>query len=250
MTLPTLIRQVRPEILSSLHRRQVTLGDLGPVISITFDDFPLSAFTCGARLLERFGWRATYYATMGLMGRINALGKHFELSDLRSLAAGGHEVASHTFSHHSARKVPVSTFISDAEMGEQQISRQLGRAQSLNFAYPFGDVTLTVKRRMGDRMRSCRGTFRGLNGPQVDLGLLRANPLYGDMESSAAARRLIIQNEERKRWLIFYSHDVTDNPSPFGCTPALLEDILSFAASRCMKVLTVAEVLDALCGVA
>jgi hypothetical protein len=46
------------------------------------------------------------------------------------------------------------------------------------------------------------------------------------------ARQLILENEERKSWLIFYSHDVRSNPSPYGCTPSLLESTAAFAIQR------------------
>jgi peptidoglycan/xylan/chitin deacetylase (PgdA/CDA1 family) len=248
MSVHSLVRRIRPEILSLFYRRIVALDDLGPIITFTFDDFPRSALTCGGLIIERYSGNATYYVTMGLMGSTNALGEQFCLSDLHSLTERGHEVAGHTFSHPSARRVSSEAFIMDAQLGNQRIRHHISHAASNNFAYPFGEVTMTMKRRMGAQMRSCRGTAPGLNGPEVDLNLLRANPLYGGMESSPAARRLIIDNEERKRWLIFYSHDVTSNPSQFGCTPALLEDTVSFAVSRGMKVLTVGNVIDALCG--
>ena len=93
---------------------------------------------------------------------------------------------------------------------------------------------------------SCRGTCGGLNGPDVDLNLLRANRLYGGLESAAAARRLILENAEKSHWLIFYSHDVAVTPSRYGCTPGLLETICSFAARRGARFMTVAQVMEEL----
>jgi hypothetical protein len=92
-------------------------------------------------------------------------------------------------------------------------------------------------------MRSCRGTCSGFNGPQVDLNLLRANSLYGGIDQAEAAKQLILENEKRRSWLIFYSHDVVSNPSRFGCTPELLRTAVSFAADRKARMMTVAEVV-------
>jgi hypothetical protein len=97
-------------------------------------------------------------------------------------------------------------------------------------------------------MKSSRGTVPGFNGPEVDLNLLRANPLYGDADHSESAKKLILENIESRSWLIFYSHDVSKNPSPFGCTPALLEEAVSFAADRGSRIMTVAEVVSEICG--
>jgi hypothetical protein len=45
-------------------------------------------------------------------------------------------------------------------------------------------------------------------------------------------------------WLIFYSHDVTDRPSPYGCSPALLAHALRAAAKRKIPALTMAEAMQ------
>jgi hypothetical protein len=59
-------------------------------------------------------------------------------------------------------------------------------------------------------------------------------------------RSLILDNERQKSWLIFYSHDVQDTPSRFGCTPELLEFAVSCALQTSARILTVAEVVASL----
>jgi peptidoglycan/xylan/chitin deacetylase (PgdA/CDA1 family) len=246
MMLRSRVGVVRRKILSAVYRRPVVLGAIGPVVSFTFDDFPRSALTVGAEILESFGARATYYVAMSLRNTTNSLGEQFCEEDLFSLLDRGHELASHTFSHLSARRTSCDAFVRDAEKGEDAIREKMGISGSSNFAYPYGDVTPRVKRRLGARLTSCRGTTGGLNGPDVDLNLLSANSLYGDLEQVQAAKQLILENERRGSWLIFYSHDVSARPSRFGCSPQLLKEVCSFAASRRSRFLTVAEVMKEL----
>lgn len=246
MTLRSQAGNVRRKILSAVHRRTVALGKIGPIITFTFDDFPRSALTVGAEIIESFGARATYYVAMSLMNMANNLGEQFREEDLFSLLDRGHELGSHTFGHLSARRTSGDIFIQDAEKGLATIREKLGHANSGNFAYPYGDVTPNVKRKLGARLISCRGTTGGLNGPDVDLNLLRANSLYGDLECSEAAKRLILENERLGRWLIFYSHDVAARPSRFGCTPQLLKEVCRFAANRGARFMTVAGVMKEL----
>jgi peptidoglycan/xylan/chitin deacetylase (PgdA/CDA1 family) len=234
-------------MLSSVGRRTASLGARGPIVTFTFDDFPRSALTVGGDILERFGGRATYYVAMGLMGARNAVGEHFHLEDIRDAVERGHEVGSHTFSHPSARKTSVSEFMRDVDRGENAIREGMNLSPSRNFAYPYGEVTLAIKEKLGARMGSCRGTCDGLNGPDVDLNLLRSNRLYGDVDQADAAKRLIIENEKQKSWLIFYSHDVDSSPSPYGCTPALLEQVVSFAADHSARLATVEDVVNEIC---
>jgi peptidoglycan/xylan/chitin deacetylase (PgdA/CDA1 family) len=221
----------------------VPLGNRGPIVTFSFDDFPRTALTNGASIVERFGGRATYYVTMGLMDTDNHLGEHFHCADLRSLIDRGHELASHTFSHLSAQRTDFKVFSQDVEHCEKAIRESIAVGPSKNFAYPYGEVTLAAKRKLGPRMRSCRGTCSGFNGPEVDLNLLHANSLYGDVDQAETAKQLILENESRRSWLIFYSHDVASEPSRFGCTPGLLEAVVSFAAERGARMMTVAEVV-------
>jgi peptidoglycan/xylan/chitin deacetylase (PgdA/CDA1 family) len=237
---------LRRRILSGCCRRVVPLAAHGPIITFCFDDFPRTALTRGADILEAVGARATYYAAMSLMNTTTNLGEQFCDEDLFSVVERGHELASHTFSHLSARQIACDAFHRDVHKGELAIQERMRSSTSGNFAYPFGEVTLGVKKMLGSHFTSCRGTYGGVNGPDVDLNLLRANSLYGDLDRAEAAKKLVLENEERNGWLIFYSHDVTTKPSPYGCTPQLLADVCSFAASRDARLMTVAEVMKEL----
>jgi len=246
MTLRNRLGDIRRQLWCTFNRRIVTFGQRGPIVSFTFDDFPRSAYLTAAPILESYGARATYYASMALMNTVNKLGEQFHVDDLFSLMERGHEIGTHTFSHISARTVNSGAFARDVERGEQAIHTTTGCPTSGDFAYPYGAVTLATKRRLGRLLRSSRGTCRGLNGPQVDLNLLRANPLYGDISTLESAKRLIHNCEKQNSWLIFYSHDVTKNPSPYGCTPELLEAVCSFATGRRVRFLTIDATLSEL----
>jgi peptidoglycan/xylan/chitin deacetylase (PgdA/CDA1 family) len=243
MALRSRIGEARRMLLCSLHSRAVPLGNEGPVVSFSFDDFPRTAYTVGGAILKNFGARGTYYTAMGLMNTQNQLGDQFGPRDLDSLLADGHELACHTFSHISCRTVPLQVFENDLRRGRTMI-RQMTGCDPVNFAYPFGHVTLTAKKRVGKQMRSCRGIYGGLNGPMVDLNLLRANSLYGDVDRFMESETLLSNNERRKSWLIFYTHDVRSSPSPFGCTPALLEKTLSRTVQRGFRIVPIEEMIS------
>jgi peptidoglycan/xylan/chitin deacetylase (PgdA/CDA1 family) len=242
MSLRSTLGIVRRHTLCSFHRRLVKLETPRPIVSVCFDDFPSSAYTVGGAILRDFGALGTYYVAVGLMDQSNDLGQQFRTRDLYGLVEDGHELANHTFSHVSSRSVSLAAFRRDVQKG-QGIIRDMGLAPSTNFAYPYGEVTLAAKRALGEEMGSCRSIYNGINGPLVDLNLLFANALYGDSSCFAATERLIAQNEERRGWLIFYTHDVSENPSPFGCTPALLESAISCAVRRGLSISTISQVL-------
>lgn len=246
MSLRTSVQAFRRSLLCRLHTRPVSLRQSGPLVSFAFDDFPRTAYTVGGEILKKFGLRGTYYVAMGLMGTSRESGEHFGAADLRSAAADGHELASHTFSHCSIRQISLGAFLEDVGKG-QRAMREMGiPCLTTNFAYPFGEVTLAAKKVLGKEMMSCRGIYSGLNGPLIDLNLLRANSIYGGLDRLTALERLIRENEQRGCWLILYTHDIRSSPSRFGCTPELFEAAVRLAVQRSTGVLPVAEVLRVL----
>ena len=228
MTLRSRLGSLRGKLLSSVHTRPLSLGNQGPVVSFCFDDFPRSAYSAGGAILKSFGARGTYYAALGLVNTTNSLGDQLTHSDIDCLLRDGHELGCHTFHHSSCRSVSFRDFYSDVSLGREAI-RDLTGCDPTNFAYPYGHVSVTAKGKIGAQMNSSRGIYGGINGPAADLNLLRANSLYGDIDQRSAVKSLLTENVRRRGWIIFYTHDVRQNPSPFGCTPALLDCAVAMA---------------------
>jgi peptidoglycan/xylan/chitin deacetylase (PgdA/CDA1 family) len=233
----------RQLLFSSLARRTVSFSGFRPTVSFTFDDFPKTAYTNGGAILSAFQAAGTYYAAMGLVDSTSALGELFGEEDLRALVSDGHELANHTFSHLSCQRASTPTYLADVCKGQQALSALCGHTVAPNFSYPFGHVTLAAKRAMSLRTRSCRGIYGGINGPTLDLNLLKANRLYSWCFDLDLAKRLILENEKRAGWLIFYTHDVRSKPSAYGCKPEELEAVVRFSAQRRTRVMTVAQAL-------
>lgn len=220
----------------SLAWRQVR----NPVVSVTFDDFPKSALTVGGNILIENGCAGTYYAAMGLMGATTAIGAMFERADLDDLLSQGHEVGCHTLDHVSCLSVPSADFIRGCAANREKASALLTGQELQNFSFPFGDVTLAAKRLLRSAYATCRSIEPGINLDPVDLSFLRANRMYSVLPSEPL-ERLILANARCDGWLVLYTHDVSANPSPYGCTPKYLEHILRCALDSGAEVLTVRE---------
>lgn len=242
------LTDVRWSLLSSLQRQEYVLPDRGPIVSFTFDDFPRSALEVGGTILRSCGAYGTYYAAMGLMGSVSRAGECFCAEDLKHLLADGHELGSHTFSHLSCRKTPLEVFQADAGKGREAVCNVTGSFMFHHFAYPFGEVTMRAKHRVGLGMTSCRGVLGGINVSSVDLHLLRANRLYNESINFGVIEHLFRINDRLRGWLIFYTHDVRDEPSPWGCTPGQLEKVVRLATRLRTSILTVGDVLQGLPG--
>src|SRR5262245_43876365 len=101
-----IMRRYQRAAAGLLARRSFRLRNQEPLISFTFDDFPRSALFTGGKLLERYGAVGTYYAALGLMGKIAPTGEMFHREDLQSLLERGHELGCHTFDHCHSYDTP------------------------------------------------------------------------------------------------------------------------------------------------
>jgi peptidoglycan/xylan/chitin deacetylase (PgdA/CDA1 family) len=244
MTLRAWLGAVRRQVLCSIHTRPVSVENQGPVVTFCFDDFPRTAYTAGGSILRSFGATGTYYAALGLVNSSNELGDQLRWADIDAVLSDGHEIGCHTFSHCSCRNVSLDVFERDVLRGQDAI-RKITGFETNSFAYPFGHVTVSSKKRLGVGMSSCRGIYGGIHAPVADLNLLRANSLYGDVDKFDHADWLLSENERLRGWLIFYTHDVRKNSSPFGCTPALLDKVVARTRAKGIRIATIGEVTNA-----
>jgi peptidoglycan/xylan/chitin deacetylase (PgdA/CDA1 family) len=217
----------------------------GGVISFTFDDFPRSALTAGGAILERHGGRGTYYTALDLAGTQGMLGPMFEPDDVGAAHRRGHEIACHTFRHVNCAQTGVREIVADIADNAAALAALIEGFAPVNFAYPYGELSLGAKRALGARFWSCRGITEGFNCGMVDLAELRVTAVHASGYQAEAFCRLIDRAISAGGWLIFYTHDVSEAPSPFGCTPEQLEAIVSYAAERA-PVLTVRDVVAGL----
>jgi peptidoglycan/xylan/chitin deacetylase (PgdA/CDA1 family) len=217
----------------------------GGVISFTFDDFPKSALTSGGAILERYGLRGTYYASLGMAGSENHLGPMFEHEDLRAAHDAGHEIACHTYTHRDCCRATGPAIVAEIAENGAALAGLLGGVKITNFAYPYGAVSLAGKRVLSTCFDTCRGVGQGANYGIVDLADLLAVRIYNRGFDRAALRRTIDRNRALGGWIIFFTHDVSVKPSDFGCTPSQLEAIVADAAERA-PVLPVRDVVAGL----
>jgi peptidoglycan/xylan/chitin deacetylase (PgdA/CDA1 family) len=210
------------------------------MISFTFDDFPRSALTVGGKMLTGHGWRGTYYGAMGLMGRPTSAGPMFTRGDLDDLLTAGHELGCHTLDHTSCLSVSTGKFVDGCANNRLKAATMLSGYQLRNLSFPHGHVTLAAKHLLRSAYDTCRSIEWGINSDPVDLGFLRANPIYSRF-AIGTLKQLIQANKLAKGWLVLYTHDVGINPSPYGCTPEYFEEVLRCALESESEVLTIGE---------
>jgi peptidoglycan/xylan/chitin deacetylase (PgdA/CDA1 family) len=231
--------KLRRRYAKLVHRRPAKVALDRPMVSFTFDDAPKSAATTGAAILERHGWRGTYFVAAGLGDTEGPMGLYGSDADSLRLHAAGHEIACHTYSHLDCGKADGATIAADVAKNEAALITA-GLPSPSTFAYPYGDVSPTAKKALGDRYDILRALHHGVIETGTDLNQAPAVGIEG-ADGEAIGARWLEEAARRKAWLILFTHDVQDAPSPFGCTPAVLERLAQKAEVLGFDVVTVAE---------
>lgn len=211
----------------------------GAVATFTFDDFPQSAYTVGGRLIEQAGGHATYFASSHFMGKtIDGIDYH-DADMLKEIQARGHEIGCHTADHVRLADYDPAAAVDSCERNLETMQAILGDDFLMSsFAYPFGDASPSVKRAMGRRFALCRGVHDGYNSPLADLAQLRVVSLESRYWDESKVTRVIREAHRRKRWLIFLSHDVRSDPTPYGSTAEMISTVLDELVAQEIPILT------------
>ncbi len=214
-----------------------------PIVSFTFDDIPLSAASTGATLLEQMGVRGTFYIAGGLASEGREKG-FADTNSLQRLASAGHELACHTFSHRGLRAMNAAAGADDLARNADFFESMLPGFKPSNFAYPFNKGTIGGLPALRSRFRTARGGHRGINRGRVPAFQLSAVEI-GQPEDAGLATWLDDAVAD-PGWLIYFTHDVSSSPSPYGARPETLERLVARALDLGCEVLKIDAALDRL----
>jgi peptidoglycan/xylan/chitin deacetylase (PgdA/CDA1 family) len=223
-----------------LFRKPATLAPGQSLVSFTFDDFPKSALSCAGGILTENGMSGTYYASFKLAGTADRSGAYFDMQDVDDLLRAGHELGCHTYSHNNFMLHRPAQIHREFERNAEACRDAAHGTAMSDFAYPYGRVSPSLKLIAGRRFASARSTRQGINTGTIDLNELRGWALVRNTQPSEIAA-VIRRNESVGGWLIFFTHDVSDAPTDYGCRRDAFEAAVRLAAGSRSRVVTVRE---------
>jgi len=223
------------------YRRPLVLTNRTPLISFTFDDFPRSALLTGGRTLKRFGAAGTYYVSLGLMGKTAPTGKMFVMDDLRAAVEDGHELGCHTFDHCHAADTATSYFEASVIENRLALEKLLPGVAFRTFSYPISPPRIQTKKRMAKHFVCCRGGGQTFNQGTADLSYLASFFLEQSRDDEDSVRELIDQNRAARGWLVLATHDISESPTPYGCTPAFFGRVVEYAVHSGARIVSVLD---------
>jgi peptidoglycan/xylan/chitin deacetylase (PgdA/CDA1 family) len=210
----------------------------GGVVSFSFDDFPASAAHTAAPMLEKEGWRGTFYLAPGMLKAETRVGTICSREDVERLSRAGHEIGNHTASHHHCTNSPNSVLLEEFERSQQQLKEFPG---SRHFAFPAGAYDYPAVSFFSKRFDTSRTVNHGINAIVADLNLLKANPVYSPVDFTKLAA-LVKLTRQLRGWLILYTHDVYTTPTNWGCTVDEFALVISTIKESGLAVDTVGNV--------
>ncbi|MET0294872.1 MAG: polysaccharide deacetylase family protein [Phenylobacterium sp.] len=231
--------KLRRRLVRLVHRRRAAQAPNGPWVSFTFDDAPVTAVRAGAAALEARGARGAFFACAGLAGQDGPMGRYAGAEDYARLAASGHEIGCHTFGHLDCGRAAGRLALADCERNAEALSAW-GLPRPATFAYPYGDVAPSPKAALAGRFDLLRALHPGLVTAGSDLNQAPAVGIEGP-DGEATARRWLTRAKAERAWLILYTHDVQEQPSPWGCTPEALARLIDTALADGFEIVTTAE---------
>jgi peptidoglycan/xylan/chitin deacetylase (PgdA/CDA1 family) len=232
-------RKVARHLVFKPHRLKLD----EPVVAFTFDDFPVSVVENAVPALDDAGFRGTFYLATGLMDRHENGQLIVGPESAAALARTGHEIGGHTHGHINVQRTARRDLIADVTRNEAGIAEILGAARPMSFAYPFGMISIPSKLALMGRYPGLRGIKTGINTGTIDLAHLRTEELYDASQDSASIDRRLDAVQRDNGWLIFYTHDVRENPTPIGASPRFFAEVVDKVRKRGIRVEPVIETL-------
>lgn len=159
---------------------------------------------------------------MGLMNTEIQRHPHFTTEKLDCLVADGHQLGCRGLGYHNARTARVARFEGALLRNRECIAALLSDVKLDTFSYPFGRVTVNMKRTVSRYFTRRRGTYSGINCGGLVLNLSRPDRLYSRSVKADRISGLIKGSSDAHEWLIFYVRGASNNPSPVARTEEVL----------------------------
>ncbi|MBS7706475.1 polysaccharide deacetylase family protein [Chelatococcus asaccharovorans] len=226
-----------------LNTQPLGMRNREPLVSFTFDDIADSAARHGAAILDAHGIKGTFYVAAGLLGTRDEFWNLATADDIRRLNAAGHEIGCHTHDHRKVDELSAAELAAQCDANHAALTAICGPIDLPNFAYPFGRQSLPRKRDLQRRFTSCRSVYEGLNAGRIDRAMLRVTELYDRTLTADKLARTLDAAAAQNGWVIFYTHDVADNPSWIGASPRLMTEVIEAVEARGFPCVTVREAL-------
>lgn len=176
-------RSVLPE---DIYNHIIGISPLkGKYVMFSFDDTRDEHYSIAAPLLEKYGFRGTFFIMTVAIGK-----KHYMTgAQIKSLAVRGHCIANHTYDHQDLRKLPAGQW-------KKQIEDSTGKLEKITgtdicyFSYPFGACNRYAAENLQKRGMELSFQLSGKQIPGLPLQSQRRLMVSGTWTASRVEQEL------------------------------------------------------------
>jgi peptidoglycan/xylan/chitin deacetylase (PgdA/CDA1 family) len=174
-----------------------------PLVSLTFDDGWESAGTDGAALLNKYGFKGTFYLNPSTIDTPS----YMTSDEVGALDAAGHELASHGYQHDDFTMLSAEAI--DYQLGHAYAYfKQVYHKDTVDFATPYGSQDEQVTYYARRYYDSLRGTDAGVNTRQnIDTNNLLV-AYIGKSTPLVRINAILDQAKATHGWVIFVYHRI------------------------------------------
>lgn len=224
------------------------------IVSLTFDDGHASqqfAFDT----MKQYGMLGTFFMNSGFVGGTGFL----TLDQVRTIAAYGNEIASHSVSH--ADLAAISADEAQRQICNDRVNWANWGIPVSNFAYPFASSTSAVEalvKNCGDNSGRGLGDLKtrfSCPNCQVAESIPPADPYFTKAPDQVETtwtlddlKTSVTQAEASGGWVQLTFHDICDGCPEPNVSPAVFQQFVSWLAPRATRGTVVERVQDVIGG--
>ncbi|HSX28338.1 MAG TPA: polysaccharide deacetylase family protein [Candidatus Saccharimonadales bacterium] len=212
-----------------------------PLVSVTFDDGWQSSYYNGARLLDQYGYKGTYYLNSSTIDT----GIFMSKPQLLDLQRRGHQLAAHGDEHVDMTSISGPQIDVELKRTAEYLTQL--HVQHADFATPYGKSDAEVQAYARAYYQSHRGTDDGLNTKQnFDPYNLKVVFITKDTPAQTISEALA-NAAEYNGWLILVYHRIEDKViSSTTITPATFTTHLELIKKSGIPVASVGQAFSEL----
>ncbi len=215
------------------------------LVSFTFDDAPDSAFVNAGKEMALHNLNCTFYVSSIFEEKKSNAKYLWTHEHLKKAFKQNHEIACHTYSHfHAYGGFDFDHISKDLQKNTNELERIVPGLKIENFSYPFGEQNIAVRKAVKNKYNSARGINPGSNVNQIDLFNLKSVQLYEKSNPIEKLEKIIDEFNRTGGWLIFYTHDVKEDYSKYGCSPKYFKEALNMCRSYEFEIDTIKNCLE------
>lgn len=179
-------QSVLPEDIYAFY----TNGDSLPVkpILISFDDTRKEHYKTVAPILEKYGFKGTFFIMTVSIGKKNYMSN----DDIKELADRGHAIGHHTWDHQDLRNLPDDQWEIQIDKPKLNLEKTIGKP-IVSVAYPFGVWNQNTISELKERGITTAFQLSAKSDPDEPLHTLRRILVPGNWSGDRLIKEINIQ---------------------------------------------------------